>query len=111
MNSPQSDRSLLERIEALESANRQLVARCNRWNRVGLSLAGGFGLAFSAMSANVVSAVPALGPYTEPIIIGVILLMCYGNLRGLKEAWRIFALPTYLFSGAVILMIVVGLVR
>jgi amino acid transporter len=65
----------------------------------------------TAGTAAVVSAVPALGPYTEPIIIGVILLMCYGNLRGIKEAGRIFALPTYLFSGAVILMILVGLVR
>jgi amino acid transporter len=65
----------------------------------------------TAGTAAVVSAVPALGPYTEPIIIGVILLMCYGNLRGIKEAGRIFALPTFLFSAAVILMIVVGLVR
>src|SRR5256886_2787482 len=65
----------------------------------------------TAGTVAVVSAVPALGPYTEPIVIGVILLMCYGNLRGIKEAGRIFALPTFLFSGAVILMIVVGLVR
>ncbi len=65
----------------------------------------------TAGTAAVVSAVPALGPYTEPIIIAVILLMCYGNLRGIKEAGRIFAVPTFLFSGAVILMIVVGLVR
>ncbi len=65
----------------------------------------------TAGTAAVVSAVPALGPYAEPIIIGVILLMCFGNLRGIKEAGRIFALPTYLFSGSVILMIVVGLVR
>ena len=65
----------------------------------------------TAGTAAVVSAFPALGPFTEPIIIGVILLMCYGNLRGIKEAGRIFAVPTYLFSGAVILMIVVGLIR
>ena len=65
----------------------------------------------TAGTVAVVSAAPALGPYTEPIIIGVILLMCYGNLRGIKEAGRIFAVPTFLFSGAVILMIVVGLVR
>src|SRR6202046_1969176 len=37
--------------------------------------------------------------------------MCFGNLRGIKEAGKFFALPTYLFSGAVILMIVVGLIR
>src|SRR5690242_2934014 len=65
----------------------------------------------TAGTAAVVSAFPALGSYTEPIIIAVILLMCYGNLRGIKEAGRIFAVPTFLFSGAVIFMIVVGLVR
>jgi len=65
----------------------------------------------TAGTAAVVSAFPALGPYAEPIIIAVILLMCYGNLRGIKEAGRIFAVPTFLFSGAVILMIVVGLIR
>ena len=37
--------------------------------------------------------------------------MCFGNLRGIREAGRIFALPTYLFSGSVILMVVVGIVR
>jgi hypothetical protein len=46
-----------------------------------------------------------------PISIGIILLMCFGNLRGIREAGKIFALPTYLFSGSVILMIVVGLIR
>jgi amino acid transporter len=65
----------------------------------------------TAGTVAVVSAFPALGPFTEPIIIGVILLMCYGNLRGIKEAGRIFAVPTFLFTGAVSLMIVVGLVR
>ncbi len=62
-------------------------------------------------TAAVVSALPALGPYVREITIGVILVMCYGNLRGLKEAGKIFAVPTYLFSGSVILMIVVGAIR
>jgi amino acid transporter len=65
----------------------------------------------SAGTAAVVSAFPSLGVFHLEITVGVILLMCYGNLRGIKEAGRIFAVPTYLFSGAVILMIVVGLVR
>ena len=65
----------------------------------------------AAGTAAVVSAFPALGPFTDEITIGVILLMCYGNLRGIKEAGRAFAVPTYLFSGSVILMIVVGLIR
>src|ERR1700730_12922209 len=59
----------------------------------------------------VASAIPAIGPYKLEICVGVVLLMCYGNLRGIKEAGKAFAVPTYLFSGAVILMIVVGLIR
>ena len=65
----------------------------------------------AAGTAAVASAIPAVGPYKLEICIGVVLLMCYGNLRGLKEAGRSFAVPTYLFSGAVLLMIVVGLAR
>ena len=65
----------------------------------------------AAGTAAVASAFPVIGPYVTPISIGVILLMCLGNLRGIREAGKIFALPTYLFAGSVILMIVVGLIR
>ncbi|MCL2585649.1 MAG: amino acid permease [Streptosporangiales bacterium] len=65
----------------------------------------------SAGTAAVASAIPALGPYKTEITVVVVLVMCYGNLRGLKEAGKAFAVPTYLFSGAVMLMIVVGIVR
>jgi amino acid transporter len=41
----------------------------------------------------------------------IVLLMLYGNLRGIREAGRSFAIPTYLFSTVAILMIVVGLVK
>src|ERR1700733_1617895 len=65
----------------------------------------------AAGTAAVASAFPSVGPYKLEICIGVVLVMCYGNLRGLKEAGRAFAVPTYLFAGSVILMIVVGLIR
>jgi amino acid transporter len=65
----------------------------------------------AAGTAAVVSAVPALASYSLEITVGVVLLMLYGNLRGIREAGRAFAVPTYLFSGAVIVMIVVGLLR
>src|SRR5215469_7075932 len=65
----------------------------------------------SAGTAAVASAIPAIGPYKLEVTVGVVLLMAFGNLRGLKEAGRAFAVPTYLFAGVVILMIVVGLVR
>jgi amino acid transporter len=65
----------------------------------------------AAGTAAVASAIPAVGPYKLEICVGVVLLMCYGNLRGLKEAGKAFAVPTYLFAGSVILMILVGLIR
>jgi len=65
----------------------------------------------AAGTAAVASAIPAVGPYKLEICVGVVLVMCYGNLRGIKEAGRAFAVPTYLFAGSVILMIVVGLAR
>src|SRR6516164_2647475 len=65
----------------------------------------------SAGTAAVASAFPEVGRYKVEVTVGVVLLMCFGNLRGLKEAGRSFAVPTYLFAGVVILMIVVGLIR
>jgi len=73
----------------------------------------------AAGSAAIVSAFPALsriphvGPNEILTIISVIaiLIMCYGNLRGIREAGRAFALPTYLFSGSVGLLIIVGVIR
>ena len=65
----------------------------------------------AAGTAAVASAIPAIGPYKLEICVGVVLLMCYGNLRGIKEAGKAFAVPTYLFAGSVILMILIGLVR
>jgi amino acid transporter len=73
----------------------------------------------AAGSAAIVSAFPqlttlpsVLGPHIVLIIsVIAVLIMCYGNLRGIREAGRTFALPTYLFSGSVGLMIVVGVIR
>jgi amino acid transporter len=66
----------------------------------------------AAGSAAIVSAFPALGSDGVTIIsVVAILIMCYGNLRGIREAGRSFALPTYLFSGAVVIMIITGLYR
>ena len=73
----------------------------------------------AAGAAAIVSAFPALdhvpGLSTETLLliisVAAVLVMCYGNLRGIREAGRAFALPTYLFSGSVILMILIGLGR
>src|SRR6266704_478865 len=71
----------------------------------------------SAGSAAILSTFPALarplGDTTTLLLITVAatLLMCYVNLLGVRENGRAFSLPTYLFSGSVGLMIVVGLAR
>jgi amino acid transporter len=67
----------------------------------------------AAGTAAVASAIPALNnpDALKYISIGIVILMCYSNLRGIREAGQAFAIPTYLFSGIVIAMIVVGLTR
>ena len=65
----------------------------------------------AAGTVAVVSAIPALGPHSLQITIGVVLLVCYANLRGLREAGWQFAVPTYCFVVMVGLMIVVGVAR
>src|SRR6266705_1763023 len=64
-------------------------------------------------TAAVASAIPALNhPELLKIIsIGVVLIMLYGNLRGIREAGRAFAVPTYLFAGVMLLVIIVGLIK
>ncbi|MGY0059499.1 APC family permease [Streptomyces sp. LZ34] len=46
-----------------------------------------------------------------PLTIGVVLILAYGNLRGVREAGRVFAWPAYLFMAAIGLMLVIGLIR
>jgi amino acid transporter len=60
---------------------------------------------------QVTSAIPEL--IDERVILGVlaIALITIGNLRGLREAGNLFAIPTYLFLGSALLMIAIGSVR
>jgi amino acid transporter len=65
----------------------------------------------AAGTVAVVSAIPVLGPHSLQITVGVVLFICYANLRGLKEAGLPFAFPTYFFVVMVGLTIVVGVGR
>ncbi len=58
-----------------------------------------------------VSAFPSLLSYTVPISVAVVVLIAYGNLRGIREAGRIFAFPTYFFIFCMAGVIITGLVR
>ena len=71
----------------------------------------------AAGSQAILSTFPALanplGGKTTLLIMAVAatLIMCYVNLLGVRENGKTFAVPTYLFSGSVGLMILVGLYR
>jgi amino acid transporter len=70
-------------------------------------------VAVSTSSAveQITSAFPALLDLRVEIGVAAIALITLGNLRGLREAGNIFAIPTYLFIGSALLMIVVGTFR
>ena len=57
------------------------------------------------------SAIPALHPYHLEITIGVLLLICIANLRGLRQSGRVFAITTYAFVAMITLTILTGLIR
>ncbi|MFD8686818.1 APC family permease [Streptomyces sp. NPDC059651] len=46
-----------------------------------------------------------------PVSVAVILILAYGNLRGVREAGRLFALPAYLFMAAVGLILIAAALR
>ena len=65
----------------------------------------------SAGTAAIVSAVPSLHWATVPLSVAFILLLAYGNLRGIREAGRSFAVPTYFFIANMAVLIGAGLIR
>lgn len=68
-------------------------------------------VSISSAVEQITAALPVLLP--EKVLIGVIAiaLVTLGNLRGLREAGNIFAVPTYLFVGSALLMIAIGTFR
>jgi amino acid transporter len=63
----------------------------------------------SAGVGALVSAVPALQPYTLHTCLLILALLTVVNLRGTLDAGRLFALPTYAFVGSFLLLIAIGL--
>src|ERR1700686_5333699 len=51
----------------------------------------------AAGTAALASAFPVFEPFILWISIAFVVLIAYGNLRGVKESGRIFAAPTYFF--------------
>ncbi|RSN29175.1 amino acid permease [Amycolatopsis sp. WAC 04169] len=61
--------------------------------------------------AALTSAFPGLLPYTLWLCLGVLALVTGVNLRGIAESARVFVVPTVIYVGAILTVIVAGLFR
>jgi amino acid transporter len=102
-----------------QGASDYIVAKDNLGTLPGL-IAGGallidytltVAVSVSAGIAAVTSAVPTLFPYRVVLCVVAILTIAVGNLRGVRESGRLFALPSYLFIAGFVALIGVGLGR
>jgi amino acid transporter len=59
----------------------------------------------------IISAAPSLGGYAVPMSIAFVVILAFGNLRGIREAGQVFAVPTYFFIANMAVLIVFGLTK
>ena len=67
-----------------------------------------------SVSAGVINAkamAPFLDGYEAWTAVGVIFFLTLMNLRGVRESGAMFAIPSYVFMGSMLLMIAIGLFR
>jgi len=60
---------------------------------------------------NIISALPLLSPWRTELAVAFVVLIAAVNLRGVRESSKAFALPTYVFIGSILVMVVTALVR
>jgi amino acid transporter len=65
----------------------------------------------SAGVGALVSAFPRLQPHILALCLGILLILTLINVRGVKDTGTAFLIPTYLFVGTLLLVIIVGAVR
>ncbi len=65
----------------------------------------------AAAIAQIQSVIPAAYDFRIEIAFVSISLITIANLRGLRESGNIFAVPTYLFVGLALMIIVIGLIN
>jgi amino acid transporter len=65
----------------------------------------------AAGTAAITSAIPSARGHPVVISLGLVALIMLVNLRGLREAGRIFLIPVYTYVATLTLMIVIGLIR
>jgi len=65
----------------------------------------------SAGVGALISAVPSLQSHTVLLCVAILLIITVLNLRGMRDAGVAFMIPTYLFVGTLMIMIVGGMIR
>jgi amino acid transporter len=65
----------------------------------------------SAGTAALASAVPGLQDLRVEISVAFIILLMWGNLRGIRESGKIFAVPTYVYIASLGGVVVLGVYR
>jgi amino acid transporter len=65
----------------------------------------------SSGAAQLASAFPALQEHRVGLAVALVFLVMFINLRGVKEAGLVFAIPTYCFLGVMVLMLGSALYR
>jgi amino acid transporter len=65
----------------------------------------------SAGVGALVSAVPALQPFTLSLCLLTLVLITIVNLRGIRESGVAFMIPTYLFVGSLFIVLGLGLIK
>lgn len=68
-------------------------------------------VSISSGAHYITAAVPSLTGQEVPIAVTLVVVLALLNLRGMRDAGGAFAIPTYLYMGAVGLLIVVGLAQ
>lgn len=62
----------------------------------------------SAGVGALISAVPGLQPHTLMLCLGVLAILTLVNMRGIHDTGVVFMIPTYLFVGTLLIVIIVG---
>jgi amino acid transporter len=95
------------------------VASENLGHRAGLLAASALmidyvltaAVGISAGVGALISAVPSLQAHTLALCLGILVVLTLINIRGLRDAGAAFVVPTYLFLGSLLVVIMVGIVR
>ena len=68
-------------------------------------------VSISAGVLAITSAFPNVHPYRVEICLAFLAILTVGNLRGIRESGRIFAVPTYFFVVSVMVLLAAGTYR